>query len=83
MDLIRFNARNGMKDPCVVIESIWTADGREPPPELPPSYESAAVPVSSSTPQPRGGRRRSERSEFASNRYQEDRALFWDSVTQY
>lgn len=30
MDLVCFNARNGMKDPSMVIESIWTTDGLEP-----------------------------------------------------
>ena len=82
IDLIKHNATAGMKDLSVTIESIWTADGAEPLPEQPPTYEdttSATTPApSSQTP-----RRRSERSTQQTTSYFEERALFWDRITQY
>jgi hypothetical protein len=74
MDLIRFNARSGMKDLSIVVKSIWTSDGNEPEPEpeAPPSYDVAAVP--NSTPTPRS--RRSKRSQQQTTSYFDERALF-------
>ena len=80
MDLVRFNGRCGMKELSVTIESIWTIDGREPAPEEPPSYEASAPPTS--TPSSKRARR-SERSEQQTDNYMNERALFWDSITQY
>jgi hypothetical protein len=79
MDLIRINARSGMKDLSIVVESIWTSDGNEPEPEAPPSYDAAAVP--NSTPTPRS--RRSERSQQQTTSYFDERALFWDAITEH
>jgi hypothetical protein len=79
MDLIRFNGRSGMKELSVTIESIWTTDGREPPLEEPPSYEASAPPTSTHS----ARARRSERSELQTDNYMNERALFWDSITQY
>jgi hypothetical protein len=80
MDLVRFNGRSGMKELSVTIESIWTIDSREPAPEEPPSYEASTPPTST----PSSIRaRRSERSEQQTNNYMNERALFWDSITQY
>jgi hypothetical protein len=50
MDLIRYDARSGMKDLSIVVESIWTSNGNEPEPEAPPSYDAAVVPNSTPTP---------------------------------
>jgi hypothetical protein len=50
IDLIRFNARSGMKDLSIIVESIWTNNGNEPELEAPPSYDAAAVPNSTLTP---------------------------------
>jgi hypothetical protein len=82
MDLVRFNARNGMKDLSIIIESIWTPDGNEPAPEAPPSYDAAApTSVPNSTPTPRN--RRSGRSQQQTTSYFDERALFWDAVTEH
>jgi hypothetical protein len=69
-----------MKELSVTIESIWTIDGREPAPEEPPSYEASASPTST----PSSIRaRRSERSEQQTDNYTNEKALFWDGITQY
>jgi hypothetical protein len=79
MVLISFNARSGMKDLSIVVEFIWTSNGNEPEPETPPSYDAATVP--NSTPRPRS--RRSERSQQQTTSYFDERALFWDAVTEH
>jgi hypothetical protein len=82
INLIKHNSTAGMKDLSVTIESIWTADGREPVPEQPPAYEvtTAIEPPSSSAQTPR---RRSERSQQQATSHFEERALFWDRITQH
>ena len=84
MDLVRFNSQSGMKELSVTIESIWTPGGSEPVAELPPAYEASA---SQPQPQPQSSsqnrHRRSERSEAQTNRYMDDRALFWSSIQDY
>jgi hypothetical protein len=82
MDLVRSNSQSSMKELSVTIESIWTPDGLGPAADLPPAYEA-------STPQPQpqqssqNRHRRSERSEAATNRHIDDRALFWSSIQDY
>jgi hypothetical protein len=80
IDLIKHNSTAGMKDLSVTIESIWTANGREPLPEPPPTYEHTTSATTAATTTPR---RRSERSQQHTASYFEERALFWDRVTQY
>jgi hypothetical protein len=82
IDLIKHNSTAGMKGLSVTIESIWTADGGEPVLEQPPAYEvtTAIEPPSSSAQTPR---RRSERSQQQTTSDFEERALFWDRITQH
>ncbi|KAH0155238.1 hypothetical protein KCV03_g9461, partial [Aureobasidium melanogenum] len=80
MDLVQFNARSGMKDLSLTVESIWTPDGREPEPEAPPAYEAPAT-----TPQPPQSSRnaRSQRSVEQTTNFMAERAVFWDSIVEF
>jgi hypothetical protein len=80
IDLIQFNARSGMKDLSVVIESIWTPDGREPEPEAPPAYELPQV----LPPPPQSARAaRAQRTVEHNDNFMTNRAVFWDSIVEF
>jgi hypothetical protein len=62
-----------MKDLSVIIESIWTANGREPLPEPLPTYKDTTSITTAAIITPR---RRFKRSRQHTASYFEERALF-------
>jgi hypothetical protein len=79
MDLVRLNYSNGLKDISIVIDSIWTPAGLEPP-ELPPITTPIIEPEAAST--SRTGKR-TEKSIMSSSKYQEARGVFWNEIIAF
>ncbi|KAG9635608.1 hypothetical protein KCU64_g14955, partial [Aureobasidium melanogenum] len=80
MDLVRFNASTGLRDLSIIIESIWTTDGKEPALEPPPAYEASTTTSSAQAPRLAA---RTQRSVEQTASYMGERAVFWDSIVNF